>query len=117
MSTVVDYTNLIGLVTITPEQLYNVEDAAKAMTKEECMAFTGVTLEGLTEIEALHLEGAYKRGRLKGKKLASDRLFSQMGMKGGGAVALAYLEKFGEEFKTDGTEGNKVFSFSVKLDG
>ena len=110
----VDYTNLIGLEKLRPEQLSNIADSAKALSREEACILAQVDYESLSTIEKEYVDSAVKMGRASGKKLAADALFKQMNSKGGAGVVIAYLTKFGDDFK--GVDGEKKsFTFIVDM--
>lgn len=109
----IDYTQLIGLEKITPEDLLQAEELSKGLSKEELVALLDIDVASLSEVETKYLETAIKRGRLLGKKEATNVLFRQMKAKGGGALALTYLKQFADDFKGNGEQGN-TFTFIVE---
>lgn len=112
----VDYTQLLGLEKLQPDQLHSIELNAKALNLEECLLVANVESESCNEVEKKYIEQAFKTGRAKGKAEAAEALFRQMKSKGGVAAVLGYLNKFGEEFKGESGE-MKSFTFTVDLTG
>ena len=98
------------------DDLQVIEMKAKALTLEECYDFLCVDPSELGEKEAAIAKKVWRKGRVEGISTAVDRMFSSMATRGGGDVALNYLQKMSSSFSaTEAPSASGGFSFEITI--
>lgn len=100
------------------EDLSAIEIKAKALSLDECLDFLCIEMDELSETEKTWAMKAWKRGRASGIHTAADKMFSAMGMRGGGPVAMEYLKQMSGTFQIEATPtatGKEGFVFNVVM--
>jgi len=103
--------------TFTPTQVLEIESMC-SMTFEEICAYFLIIPEDVQEKERKIIDMAILRGKAKGIKKATDKLFSNMSDgKQGVQACLSYLKRFSKEFhqEVDDSEGLQGFSYNVNI--
>ena len=110
------YANLHNCENFDEDMLMRVEDLAAGLSEEEALTFWGLKMEDLNRAELRYFKLAYARGLSKAKQAATEKLFAAMSDRNGGALALKYLQIFGDRFPVD-EEGNVASGngFSLKI--
>jgi hypothetical protein len=110
------YANLHNCENFDEDMLIRIEDLAAGLSETEALSFWGLKDEDLNNAERRYFKLAYQRGLAKAKQAATEKLFSAMSDRNGGALALRYLQLFGEKFPADDdgrlASGN---GFSLKI--
>ncbi len=101
--------------------LMEIEDFCSSLTPQEVLDYYGLDYENLANEQPTDrkwFDIAFKRGRSKSKRIASDRLFKTMQDKNGAASCIEYLKRFGKEWEPDlpGDNASGSFSFNVNVE-
>lgn len=113
------YASLINCENFDEDMLIRIEDLAAGLSEVEALAFFGLKDEDLNAAERRYFKTAYQRGLSKAKQMATEKLFAAMSDRNGGALALRYLQIFGEKFpaEEDGTlASNNGYTLKIVKD-
>lgn len=111
-----NYRDCIGLKLITPDDLFTVQQRARALTIDECYDYLCVEAEMLTPFEINCIKRAHKRGLAEGITVAIDNLFSHMKTRNGGQSCIAYLQQHARSFTVEPTSSpNNGFNFKITM--
>ena len=103
---------------LSASQLLEIEAMSQAMTKSECLAFFLLVESQLSKRENEIVDLSILRGRAKGIRRASEKLFTNMSdSKQGTQACLSYLKRFSTEFakEVDDSEGSSGFSYNITI--
>jgi hypothetical protein len=105
-----------GFNTLSYDHCMIITSTARALSLEEVYDHMLITPESLSAEESAYAEMLYRRGKTIGVKDACDKLFAQMGMRGGGQVAMEYLSKQSGQFQAVVVANPKgTFGFSITI--
>lgn len=109
-----------GLDFFDEEDLVCIEQKAKGLSFQQCMEFLGIDEAMLEDVDAKEINIAkrvHNKGRAVGISNAAEKLFSQMGQRNGGGVALDYLRQVSGEFEitAEKAASGSGFQFNVVL--
>jgi len=99
------------------EDLNAIEIKAKALTIEECLDFLCVDAAEVPTLDMKYARKAWRRGRASALSSAADKMFSAMGTRNGGPIALEYLRELSSTFQMEVSQASTSggFSFQVNM--
>jgi hypothetical protein len=99
------------------EDLAAIEIKAKALSLEECMDFLCLDIVDLPDEDRRIATMAWKRGRASALNTAAEKMFSAMGNRGGGIIAMDYMRELSSTFNVEATPvtSGSGFSFNVVM--
>lgn len=105
-----------GLIYLNTEDLLTIEQAASAMTLEDCFDLLMVDKAEVPKYDMHVATAVHKRGRTKGIQDAVSKLFVHMGTRTGGASSIEYLNQMSGEFQVEATRTPGTgFAFNVVI--
>lgn len=111
------YHQITDLVNLGHEDLQAIEVHAQTLTLDECLQFLLINKDDVAEADLSTAKRVWQRGRLLAVTKAGDRLFANMGTKGGAQASLDYLRQMSPTFQAEITsKPSGGFKFNVVLD-
>lgn len=113
-----NYSRIKDLSYIDNEDLISIEQNAKVLELDECLATLFIDKDQLSAHELDVCQQVHSRGRKLGITTAMDRMFKIMDQKTGAQSCMEYLKQFSGTFTADVTPtpgSGSGFSFNVVL--